>query len=60
MYRLLAFRKSVQMSMYRLLTGGVYYQLGGTSTYWQSGVFFDLEALYTKGPKGSPHPEGVI
>ena len=29
MYRLLAFRKSVQMSMYRLLRGDVYYQLGG-------------------------------
>ena len=29
MYRLLAFRKSSQMPMYRLLRGGVYYQLAG-------------------------------
>ena len=33
MYRLLAFRKSVQMPMYRLLRGGgVYYQLRGSIT----------------------------
>ena len=34
MYRLLAFRKSAQMSMYRLLRGGVYCQLRGINDFF--------------------------